>query len=539
MNLGAQELNAIGNALVMERERRRMRRLHEFTKGAWHILEPGAPFIDNWHLEAIADHLEQVSAGNIRLLIINIPPRHTKSITTSVCWTPWEWGPGGAPQSRFLYSSYAGSLAVRDSIRARRLIQSPWYQGLWGHCFEFAGDQNAKTRFENDHMGYRLASSVGGLGTGEGGKYVVSDDPHNIVEAESDAIRASTVDWWSQSMSTRLDDPKTGAHVIIMQRTHAQDVSGYELKEQADEFLKGEAVHLCLPAEFEAKRRCVTYVKGKEFFRDPRTKEGELLCPERFGTKELARLKARLGTYGAAGQLQQRPNPEGGGLFKRSWFQLWPASAAIPKLEYVVQSYDTAETDQTQNDPTAFQAWGVFWHELRNCHCALLLDCWQDWVMYPTLRRKAKAEYRTAYGPDDERIPGRGARRPDVVLIEEKSSGKSLRADLSEAGVPTLPFNPGHADKTARAAVASPIAELKLFYVPESKIRSGEPRDWVEPFLSSLELFPNTDDDHHTDAFTQMARLLKDTGWLVIDPAEEPQEVDYHAERKRKVNPYG
>lgn len=538
MRLSASELNAVTRALAKEQERRRCGRLHAFVKAAWPVLEPGRPFIDGWHLEAVASHLEAVSRGDIRLLIINVPPRSTKSTTVSVCWTPWEWGPGGAPESRFLYSSYAGSLAIRDSLKARRLIQSPWYQELWGHCFEFAGDQNAKGRFENDCTGYRLASSVGGLGTGEGGKYIVSDDPHNVVESESDAVRASTVDWWRESMSTRLDDPKTGAHVIVMQRTHAQDVSGYELKEQADEFKRGEAVHLMLPAEFEPARRCVTMVKGKEFFRDPRKKEGELLCAERFGPRELTRLKTRLGSYGAAGQLQQRPAPAGGGLFKRSWFPLWPADAPIPKLEFVIQSYDTACTDQTRNDPTAFEAWGIFWHEMRGCHCALLLDCWQEWMMYPALRRKARAEFKTAYGPDDEKVPGRGARRADVVLIEDKSSGISLRQDLFAAGVPAAPFNPGHADKTARASIASPIAELKLFYLPESKINPGKPRDWAEPFLEALEVFPNSDDDHMVDAFTQMARYVRDAGWIVLDPPEEIKERDYHGE-KRAGNPYG
>lgn len=530
MKFSAAELNHITRAVQREQQRRLLRRHHAFTKGAWSVIEPGTPFKDNWHLHAISDHLEQVSAGHIRTLIINIPPRHMKSIGASVTWTPWEWGPNGMPSRRFLYSSYAGSLSVRDSLKARRIIQSAWYRELWGDAFELCGDQNAKLRFENSKTGYRLATSVGGLGTGEGGDIVAVDDPHNVQEAESEAVRTSTVDWWSATMSTRVNDPETGAFVIIMQRVHEGDVTGFELKERADDFKSqlGECVHLCLPARFEVARRCATYVNGVKFFEDPRTKEGELLWPERFSDRAVKTLEKKLGEYGAAGQLQQRPAPIGGGLLKPKFVRLWPAEKSLPRLVHVIQSYDTAYTEKTTGDPTAMLALGIFEH--RGQHRVLLLDAWQEHLHYPALRKRAKEDFKAWYGDDDS-----GAYATKIV-VEEKSSGQSLLQDLRLANLPVFAYNPGRADKVARAEVAAPYLEAGLFYMLESKQDPGMAVSWARFVLKDFEGFPNSDDDHSVDCFTQAIIYLRDAGFLRIDAIDIEDEEDY--DTKRRGNPY-
>ena len=138
--------------------------LYEFVKQSWAVVEPGVPFVGSWHIETICEHLEAVSAGDIHRLLINIPPRHSKSTIVSVMWPMWEWLT--APDQKFLCASYSGNLSIRDNLKARRLVQSPWYQERWGHLFKLAGDQNAKQRFENDQTGYRIATSVGGTATG-------------------------------------------------------------------------------------------------------------------------------------------------------------------------------------------------------------------------------------------------------------------------------------------------------------------------------------------------------------------------------------
>src|SRR6266849_2240648 len=170
------------------------RSLGEFVRQAWLIIEPLTPFVPGWHIDAICDHLEAITRGELRNLLINVPPRHMKSLLVSVLWPAWEWI--AHPERRWLYSSYASSLSIRDSVKCRRLIDSPWYRRLWGDRFRLTTDQNTKTRFDNDRSGYRIATSVGGAATGEGGDRLVCDDPHNVQDAESDSVRKATLDWW-------------------------------------------------------------------------------------------------------------------------------------------------------------------------------------------------------------------------------------------------------------------------------------------------------------------------------------------------------
>lgn len=306
---------------LIQGERAR-RRLAEYVRQAWHVVEPTTPYIHGWHIDAIAEHLEAVTAGQIRNLVINVPPRHAKSLIISVFWPTWEWA--SAPERRWLFSSYAASLSTRDSLKCRRLIESQWYQRNWGHLYALTSDQNVKTRFENDRTGYRIATSVGGSATGEGGDRIVVDDPHNVQEAESDTVRAGVLRWWDEVMSTRLNDPRVGAKVIVMQRVHEQDLTGHVLDQGGYE-------HLCLPCEYESR----PFVSATGW-RDPRGEPGELLWPERFGHPEVEELKRRLGSYAVAGQLQQRPAPAGGGMFKREWFKIVeaPPAEALARVRF-------------------------------------------------------------------------------------------------------------------------------------------------------------------------------------------------------------
>lgn len=216
--------------------------LHRFVQQAWHVLEPATPYVDGWHIKVMCEHLEAVTDGRIRDLLINVPPRHMKSLTVSVFWPCWVWT--RKPATRWLYCSYAQRLATRDSLKCRRLIMSPWYQRNWEGVFKLTGDQNEKTRFENDRTGQRLATSVDGTNTGEGADIIVCDDPHNVRERESEVQRENVSTWWDEVMSTRLNNPNTGARVIVMQRIHEGDLSGHVIQ-------KGGWDHLCLPARYE------------------------------------------------------------------------------------------------------------------------------------------------------------------------------------------------------------------------------------------------------------------------------------------------
>lgn len=300
---GSVVLDMLNNIELVHAELAR-RHLRSFVEYAWHVIEPENEFKANWHIDAVCDHLEAVKRGYIRNLVINIPPRMAKSITISVCFPVWDWI--DTPHSRWLFSSYAQQLATRDAVKSRRIIQSPWYRKHFGHSFHLMFDQNAKTRYDNDKTGYRIATSVTGSATGEGGDYVIVDDPHNVAEVESETIRENTLIWWDEVMSTRLNDPESGKKIIIMQRSHQTDLAGHVLQQGGYE-------HLMLPMEFEPKRKCFVEATG---FEDPRTEEGELLAPNRVGEAATKDLKRALGSYGTAGQLQQRPTSRGGNMIK-------------------------------------------------------------------------------------------------------------------------------------------------------------------------------------------------------------------------------
>jgi len=456
------------------------RSLREFTKAAWPTIEPGSDYTSGWHLDAISDHLEAVIEGEIKRLIINIPPRHSKSISTAVVLPAWTWAT--QPSKKFLYASYSASLSIRDSTKCRRLIDSPWYQAHFGDKFHLSGDMNQKSRFENSENGIRLSTSVAGSLTGEGGDCIILDDVNNVVEADSQKVRQGVIDWWDQAMQSRLNDPKTGAFIVIQQRVNEQDLTGHILANE----LGNEWDHLVLPARYEIGHP--TPVRSSLGFTDPRTEEGELLWPERFGEKELSTLERGLGSYAAAGQLQQRPSPKGGGILKASWWVPWEREE-LPEVSYVIQSWDTAFETKESSSYSARTTWGVFKH---NGHdCLIVLDMWYDKVNYPELRKLAQEAY------DDW--------EPDAVLIEKKASGASLLHDLRQAGVPVLAYSPDR-DKVARAHAASALLEDGRIYYPKRK--------WAEDLISICAAFPAAKNDDVVDTATQAwLRLRK--GWFL------------------------
>lgn len=502
-------------------------RLSDFAKGAWHVLEPQTPLKWGWALDAICEHLEAVTAGHVTRLLVNVPPGCMKSLLTSVLWPAWEWTRPGLRGTRFIGTSHKQDLAVRDNLKCRRLIQSRWYQARWPVAI--VSDQNAKTKFENSDTGWREAMAFANM-TGSRGDRVIVDDPIGVDDSNSEAILLTTERTVLETLPSRVNNDAS-AIVFIMQRTHERDPSGVLLD-------KGLGyVHLRLPMEFELEHRCRTVIG----FVDPRRTEGELLFPERFSATNVANLKLSLGEYGTAGQLQQRPTPRGGGMFKTKFLQLWPAGQLLPDFEYIVQSYDTAFTEKTAADDTACTVWGVFRAGPKRLPRAMLLDAWNEKMTYPRLRRKVLADWGAEYGgvPDDLRHP---SRRADEILVENKGSGISLIQDLNAANVPAYSYNPGNADKFARANAVLPLYELGLFYVLESSKKSdaGQPVTWARPFVKQLGQFgPGvTAKDDYVDTFTQAALLLRDKNLLHIPfyTDDAPQTRDYAA--VRKVNPY-
>ena len=426
-----------------ERERRLAERnLMDFTRQSFEIIEPGQQFRDNWHLHAIAEHLEAISRGELKNLVINIPPGCMKSILTSVAWPAWEWV--NDPSIRTMSASYGIDLSIRDAAKTRDVITSEWYRERWGDKVVIKPGEDQKTKYALTAGGWRMATSVGGRATGEHPDRKIVDDPHNARQAESDAERETALEWFDRTLSTR-GQSRGASTVVVMQRLHERDVTGHIIAD-----LSGYE-HLCIPMEYDGVRR-KTFLGSY----DPRQTKGELLWPEMFDDKSVTQLKQLLGAYGSSGQLAQDPTPTEGGLLNTKCFQLWPAHKSTPQLEYVLQSYDCAFTEKTSGDPTACTVWGIF--TLKGVRQAMLLDAWDEHLSYPDLRQRAITDYSTEYGG----VTVKGShvsrpRKPDRVLVEAKASGQSLIQDLRLARIPVVAYNPGASDKIARAHQAAQL----------------------------------------------------------------------------------
>jgi predicted phage terminase large subunit-like protein len=468
--------------------------LYEFMKAGWRYIDPN-PFVESWHLGAIAEHLQAICDGQITRLIINQPPRTSKS-SMLVAFDPWVWAQRdhtdtSGPGVQFLHASYAQNLSIRDSVKTRRLIESPWYQKYWGDKVKITSDQNTKIRFDNNAGGYRLATSVGGTLTGEGGGIIIIDDPHNAVEAESEAVRTSTLEWFDNSLSTRLNNPRTGAIILVMQRLHEEDLTGHILSSDAGQ----DWVHLMLPMRYEKDRAAVLYPNAIGWS-DPREEEGELLTPERYDEKSVSRLERQLGPFGAAGQLQQRPEPKGGGILKRDWWQDWE-SENYPEVSFVVASIDTAYTTKEENDHSAMTVWGVF-EDDNEVPRLMLMNAWRAKLELHELVEKIAASCRRF--------------KVDHMLVENKAAGISVAQEIRRVygyedwGVQLI--DPKGQDKVARAYSVQHLLADGLIYAPMAF-------SWADMVITECASFPKGKHDDMVDTVTMALRYFRTTGMLM------------------------
>ena len=501
------------------------RSLVNFIERAWHVLEPSQPYVYGWHIQAICSHLEAITAGQITRLMINVPPGMMKSMSTAVFFPAWEWGPKDLQHKRFIGASHkADGVATRDNLNMRRLVESDWYQKLWP--IELVGDQNAKTHFANSRMGWRQSCAVSSI-TGLRGDTLLWDDPHSVEDAHSIVALETATRIFRETLPSRLNNPKTSAIIVVMQRLSEKDVSG----EIIANGLGYEQV--ILPMEYEGPRKATSIG-----FVDPRLKVGELLFPARFPADVVERDKKIMGDYAVAGQFQQRPSPAGGGILKPELFRLWPTTKEIPDLQFVIQSYDTAFTQDTMNDPSACTVWGVFEYEKRRQ--VILLDAWAEHLEYSPLKARIMGDWVARYGGVKDNVM-KPSRKADVVLVEEKGSGISILQDIRLANIPVFAYNPGKASKIQRAHMAAALLETGCFWLLESNREPGKPRKWANPMLLEMEQFPNGAHDDFVDTFSSAAIYLRDTGQLEIKavPVEEPEDHDYEREKRQKINPYG
>lgn len=460
--------------------------LRNFIQLGWPLLEPGRKYVPNWHIDCICDHLEAVTKGQINRIMFNLPPGGMKSLATDAFWPAWEWGPKNMAALRYVSASYNLDLTVRDNRRTRSLITSPWYRLLWGDRFSLVGDQNAKTRFDNDHMGFKIATSVGGLGTGERGDRFICDDPHNIKDGESTAKRNEARLWFQEVVPTRMSDPERSAIIIIMQRVHEADIAGLILEKDLG------YVVICMPMEFEPERKCIVEVTGWE---DPRTAEGELLWPQRMTRAIVERDKKVMGEYAVAGQFQQRPAPRGGGMFKRTWWRFFKTGATNRPNDCLSEEEAPAENLPSSFDWTVMSVDAAFKSTTTGSRVGMVIVAGRGPFRYVLANRTAPM----TFGKTIEEIQRLMAEFPKCsrVLIEDKANGPAIVDTLRQKFSGIIPVNP-EGGKEARASAMQPSVESGHWLLPEGAA-------WLDDFVTEFGMFPASAKNDQVDATSQAA----------------------------------
>jgi predicted phage terminase large subunit-like protein len=447
----------------------------------WSVLEPGREFKRGWVLGAMCEVMEAVHLGQLRDVIMNVPPGMGKSHLLAA-FTAWEWGPRGMPHLRYVTVSYAHNLTRRDNRRVRSIVRSDAYQAAWGSGALEDGSRRAPDAVAADPRppaclltrgqqsvdlvattgtGFRLASSIGGQVMGERGDRTFLDDPNRTDRTDSLAELNAALQFVTETLPTRQNDADKSVEVLIQQRTHVLDVTGHKLRHGLYD------VHLCLPMEYDPARACSVPSIG---FSDPRREPGELLFPERFPQREVEKLKTTLrswgGNFAVSGQFEQRPVPRGGGMLKRSWFKV-ADSWEIPQGGRAVRGWDLAASDAPGSAYTA----GV---RLRRHPSGLIVvESALQRQLTPGLREAWMREVALGDGPgvqqDYPQDPGQAGKTQKAALASGAFEGMDARSDVESGSKASrlLPF-----------AVQAENGNVVL-------VRA----DWNEDFLSQAENF--------------------------------------------------
>ena len=437
--------------------------LNYFIERSFYIINQGQKFVNNWHIEAISEALNEVYNGNIKRLLINMPPRYLKSVCVSVAFPAWVLGKD--PTKRIIVASYSEKLAIKHSTDCRLILESSWYKRVFNNTI-LSRTQNQKYKFSTTQNGYRFATSVGGTLTGEGGDILIIDDPHNPQNVLSEKQRDKVLKWYDNTFSSRLNDKKKGSIIVVMQRLHENDLSGHLLE-------KGGWVHLNLPAIFEEE----TTINIGNFTKI--IKKGELLFEKREGKEEIERIKKDMGEYVFNCQYQQKPMTENSGIFSKKWLQYYNENI---NFENIYLSFDTAIKAGVNNDPSVCTVWGKY----KNNY--YLIDLYREWLEYPDLKRKS--------------IQLINKWQPKAVLIEDKASGQSLIQDLKkELNYNIIPIKVVK-DKITRFASITPVFEAERIFIKDKS-------NWLFDLEYELLTFPNSQHDDQVDSISQFLNWIE------------------------------
>jgi predicted phage terminase large subunit-like protein len=432
-----------------------------FVRKCFHTLSPGQGFIPNWSIRALAYQLERVRLGEERRLIINMPPRSLKSLAASVAFPAFVLGHD--PTRRIICASYSAELSRKLSNDFRAVLDSNWYRAAFPNT-RVGPYKDTEGEIELTKRGFRLATSIMGTLTGRGGDIILIDDPLKPVDALSEPKRSAVNQWFNNTLLSRLDDKRTGAIVIVMQRVHMDDLTGFVLG-QSDEWTV-----LNIPAIAESE--AVIPVADRRIYR---RKSGEVLSPEREPIEVLDRMRIQLGSDLFSAQYQQAPVPPGGAMVKRDWVRRYSELPTDNEALIILQSWDTAMKGGPENDFSVCTTLQCRWEQFH------LVDIWRGRIDYPTLKRKVVESAREW--------------RADQVLIEDAGTATGLIQEL-EFEVRGLTGVKPDRDKQTRMSIASAKIEAGQVFFPQRA-------SWLSDLEAELFAFPGSRYDDQVDSISQ------------------------------------
>lgn len=449
----------------------------EFIRRAWEITEPNKPITWGWPIDYLAELLTAVSLGQIKDLLINIPPRWMKSTIVSVDFPCWEWTFNAG--LRYLFISHEQSLSTEHSMSRRAILTNPWYQERWGSRVLLCSDQNEKTFLQNTARGKMIATSTHGRATGKGGDRLIFDDYIDPEMAESDAERNAALRSYEKKFSTRLDSEKTGARIVIEQRIHHKDFTAKLIEE-------GGWHHVVIPSDTLAgERRTYQFPLSKRVVEIP---ESSPVWPEREPSEIIATKRRRMGSRTHDAQCRQRPSSEEGAILKRQNWRFYdeiphhldPKSGkkVLTNFAELIQSWDATFKDEITSDFVVGQVWGRIGAD------RYLLDQVRDRMNFPATL--------SAIISLTQKHP-----RASRKLIEDKANGPAIIAMLKRTIPGLIPVEP-MGSKIVRTRAVEPIQESGNIWLPSPRIAP-----WVEELIEECAAFPNGKHDDQVDALTQ------------------------------------
>lgn len=433
-----------------------------FVEKSFGTVSPGQDFVPGWHLEAICHALEKVARGEVKRLVILMPPRNLKSICASVAFPAWLLGRD--PTRRILCVSYSSDLAAKHARDCRAVMASPWYRAVFPDT-RLDPAKNAEMEFMTTRRGFRLATSTGGTLTGRGGDILIIDDPMKPTDAQSELRRLDLQQWYTNTLLSRLDDKTKGAIVLVMQRVHVDDLAGYLMAQDGWEVLS-------LPAIAEVDQS-VPIGPGRIHHR----RIGEVLHPARDTLAVLEQLRAEMGSYDYMAQYQQSPVPAGGNMIRWEWFGRYDTRPPLRDGAVVVQSWDTAST----TSELASYSVGIT-AQVDRTGTITILDLVRGRWSFPDLQR--------------EMIKSAKCHNPRSILIEDHASGIALRQSLKQQGFPVIAIKP-KGDKAMRMHAHTGTLEAGKVALPHSAA-------WLDAFRTEVLAFPHGKHDDQVDALSQL-----------------------------------